>query len=145
MKVALAAAGLLACLCSCAIVYVCLIHNLIVDANEDGQTPWKRKFGEDFNREILPFGCGVFFFPSPTKYKNSQAVPSMSYGIFMGYRQTPGMGWNGQYLVADIESFVGQSLHIDAAGAEYRVKPHVTEQIRLGKRGLCDPLKNVLG
>ena len=66
----------------------------------------------------------------------------MSYGIFLGYRQGPGSVFGGQYIVADIEDFVGNNMHIDATGAEFRVKPHITEQIRLGKRGVCFPLKN---
>ena len=109
------------------------MHNLTNGAN--GLTPWTMKFDEDFQGETIPMGCGVFFLPAPTKYKNSKAAPSMSYGILLGYRLAPGSRWNKQYLVADLEDFVGQSLHIDTPGNKFRIQPHITEQVCLGKRG----------
>ena len=42
----------------------------------------------------------------------------MSYGIFLGYRLAPGGTWNGEYLVADLDDFVGMPLDIDAAETE---------------------------
>jgi len=65
----------------------------------------------------------------------------MSYGIFLGYKLVPGGKWNGEYLVADLIDFCGKSLDRDAISSEYRVYPHVTEQVNLGKRGVCYPLK----
>jgi hypothetical protein len=117
IKVTLATGGLPACMWPYALAYCCLIHNLI--QGEDGFSPWMRKFGEEFQGTVLPMGCGVFFLPAPTKYKNSKAAPSMSYGVVAGYRLAPGSRWNGQYLIMDITDFVGQSLHIDTPGTEF--------------------------
>jgi hypothetical protein len=141
IKVTLAAAGLPACMWPYALAFVCMMHN--ITKGKDETTPWCKKFGEDFDGEQLPMGCGVFFLPGAARYKNSKAAPAMSYGIFMGYRLAPGSRWNKQYIILDLDDFIGQSLHIDTPGSEYRVYPHLTEQIRLGKRGVCYPLKDV--
>ena len=116
-----------------------MMHNLTIGA--DGLSPWTKKFGEDFSGESIPFGCGVFFLPVPTKYKNSKAAPNMTYGIFLGYRLAPVSRWDKQYIVADLEDFVGLSSHIDAPGSQYRLRPHITEQVHLGDRGVCSPFK----
>ena len=58
IKVTLCAAGLPACVWPLALAYVCMLHNLTCGAN--GQTPWTIKFGEDFQGETIPLGCGVF-------------------------------------------------------------------------------------
>ena len=66
----------------------------------------------------------------------------MSYGIFLGYRMAPGGRWTGQYVVADLSDYVGKSLDRDARGADHYIRPHHTEQVVLGRRGICFPLKN---
>ena len=141
IRVTLAMAGLPACMWPYALAYVCMIHNLT--KGKDETTPWFKKFNEDFKGEELPLGCGVFYLPSAAGKRNSKAAPAMSYGIFLGYRLAPGSFWNKQYIVADIDDFIGASLSIDTPGTEWRLHPHLTEQIRLGKRGVCFPLKPV--
>ena len=138
-RVLLCQAGLQACFWPYASPYFCHIENITED--EDGNSAWKSRFGESFKGKAITLGCGVWFLPAPTKYTNSKAGPTRSYGIFLGYRLVPGGKWNGQYLVADIDDFVGANLDVDAAGTEFRIHPHVTEQVDLGKRGICYPLK----
>jgi len=99
------------------------------------------RFNEHFKGQGIPFGCGVWFLPAPTIYKNPKAHPSRSYGIFLGYRLHPGGRWNGEYLVADLDSFVNANLEVGAKGNELRIHPHVTERVNLGKRGVCFPVK----
>ncbi len=72
-----------------------------------------RKFEEEFTGNVLPIGCGVFFIPAPTKYKNSNTAPAMSFGILLGYRLAPGSKWTGQYIIADLSDFINKSLNID--------------------------------
>ena len=112
-----------------------------ITQDEDGASPWKARHKEDFKGEVIPFGCGVFFLPASTKYSNSKTAPSMSYGIFMGYRMAPGGKWSGEYLVADLFDFVDMPLDVYASEKKCVIRPHITEQIRLGKRGVCFPLK----
>jgi len=142
-KVALSTAGLPACFWPFAVVYVCILHNITKSYDQNGYSmcPWEIKFGEEFQGKTSPFGCGLFYLPAPTKGMNTKAAPNMSYGIFLGYRTVPGGNWTGQYIVADIEAFIGKSLGIDEPGAQYRIWPHFTEQVCLGKRGVCFPLK----
>ena len=59
----------------------------------------------------------------------------MSYGIFLGYKMLPGGKWSGQYYVRDLTDFVGHSLRIEARPESFRIFPHVTEQVRMPKRG----------
>ena len=65
----------------------------------------------------------------------------MSYGVLLGYRLAPGGRWKGEYVVADLSDFIGKSLHEDAEAKDFRIWPHITEQVKLGSRGVCFPLK----
>ena len=89
----------------------------------------------------IPFGCGVWFLPAPTKYANSKSAPKRSFGIFLGYRLQPGGLWNGEYVVADLDEFVSAIVDVDAPGSEFRIWLHITERVDLGKRGVCFPFK----
>ena len=139
IKGLLTACGLPGCFWPYACWYAAMYHNIIQN-DEYGNSPWRAKFGQDFRGKLMPFGCGVWFLPSPTLYANSKANGTMSYGIFLGYRMAPGGYWTGQYLVADIGDFIGHTLSADTAGSEFRLYAHKTEQIALGKRGVAFPL-----
>ena len=65
----------------------------------------------------------------------------MSYGVFLGYKFAPGGRWNGEYLVADLDTFVDMPLDIYAPETKWWLQPHITEQVKLGRRGICFPLK----
>ena len=62
---------------------------------DQSKTPWFRRHSSFFDGQILPFGCGVYFKPAPTKYDVSKAAPRMNFGVFLGYRVHPGGKWNG--------------------------------------------------
>ena len=111
-KVLLVAAGLPSCFWVYAGPAYCFYENLTQD--QDGKSPWNERHNDEFKGEIIPFGCGVFFLPVSSKYTNSKTAPSMSYGIFLGYRMAPGGKWSGEYLVADIYDFVDMPLDVYA-------------------------------
>ena len=135
VRVILCQAGLPGCFWTFAAPYYCHIENITQD--EEGNSPGFLRHQKPFDGAAIPFGCGVHFLP--TKYTNSKSVPSMSYGIFLGYRLGPGGGWNGQYLVADLTDFAGMNLTAYAPETQCWLKPHITEQVRLGKRGCVFP------
>ena len=137
VRVILCQAGLPGCFWTYAAPHYCHIENITQD--EEGNSPWFTRYQEPFAGKAIPFGCGVYFLP--TKYSNSKAVPSMSYGIFLGYRLAPGGRWNGQYLVADIYDFIGMNLSAYAPETKCWLYPHVTEQVTLTKKGCVFPLK----
>lgn len=56
----------------------------------------------------------------------------MSYGIFLGYRLAPGSRWDKQYIVLDIDDFVGLSSYIDTPGVGFRLHPHIGDFIKGG-------------
>ena len=65
----------------------------------------------------------------------------MSYGIFMGYRLQPGGRWNGEYMVKDINDFMGIPLHMEAPYNLFKRKPHITKKVEYGSRKIHFPLK----
>ena len=115
------------------------MHNISQD--EDGESPWLRRHGDNFKGNAIPFGCGVWFLPAPTKYDNPKAAPKRSYGIFLGYKLVPGGKWNGEYLVCDISDMLHADLNVEAYHADFRIWPHTTERVDLGKRGFVFPMK----
>ena len=69
------------------------------------QTPWRRRFKEDFKGPILPFGCEIQYKPITEKDKSRCHAfgSSMLAGVFLGYYQYHGGGWSGDLFVADWE------------------------------------------
>ena len=66
----------------------------------------------------------------------------MCCGIFSGYRTAPGGRWNGEYLVADLNEFVGKPLRWDEPAAMFsRVAIHVTKKVKLGASMIRYPLR----
>ena len=89
------------------------MNDAITSADDGTPTSYEVHTGEPFSGQSFPYGCGVYFKPSPTKYTPSKAAPRMSYGVFLGYRLAPGGRWNGEYIVADLDDFAGKDLSID--------------------------------
>jgi len=114
-------------------VYCALLHN-ITFGDTPQQSPWFRKFAEEFQGKLFPFGCGVWFLPAPAKSVPDKAAPNMSYGIFLGYRMAPGCRWGGQYVICNLSDFANKRLNVHAPGQEHRVWPHFTEQVFLPKK-----------
>ena len=103
------------------------------------ESAWYRRHGEHFDGKAIPFGAGVFFKPASSKYVPSKTWPRLEFGIFPGYRLHPGCRWNGEYLVASIDDFVGQNFAIEARWA--KINPHVTKIVLPPKTGICFPFK----
>ena len=99
-RTALVAAGIPACFWPYAAPTVCFNKNC---QSRDGTSAWYRTHKKHFGSELFPFGCGVWFLPSPTTGGNAKWEPRASYGVFAGYRTTPGYNWRGDYLVWDLE------------------------------------------
>merc|ERR1711978_189544 len=77
-------AGLPSCFWPWAAQCYCHHENTRLDAA--GSSPWYRRHGAHWSARLYPCGCGVYFKPSPTKYKLSKSDSTMQYGIFLGYR-----------------------------------------------------------
>ena len=67
-------------------------------------TPWKLRYGEDFNGLIVPFGAKVLFWNNPKQGvpKVSKFAPSSAEGIFLGYHIQPGFVWKQEYVVTPV-------------------------------------------
>ena len=120
----------------------CYCHHENTKLDAAGSSPWYRRHGAHWSARLYPFGCGVYFKPSPTKYKLSKSDSTMQYGIFLGYRFASGDHWKGEYLVADLSDFANQPLHASTSGKDFSwLSPHVTKRVRFGKEGVVFPLK----
>ena len=58
-------AGLPGCFLTFAMPCHCFLHN--ITPNDEGLTPWYKRFGTEFEGQAIPLGCGVYFKPAPTK------------------------------------------------------------------------------
>lgn len=97
--------------------------------------------GAHFPGKVIPFRSFVYFMFSPTRDTRDKAEPSLRPGIFMGYRMPPGGQWDGDYLVCDIDDFMGFPFHIEAEPGLFKhCKPHVTRTVKHTTLGPYFPL-----
>ncbi|MHC4952052.1 MAG: integrase catalytic domain-containing protein, partial [Planctomycetota bacterium] len=85
-----------AMMCFCFLRNVCLVL-------ETGETAYKERFGSNFSGPLIPFGAQVQYLPITHADKTQQHAfgNKMRRGIFLGYVQQAGGGWNGDLYVAD--------------------------------------------
>ena len=78
-------AGLPSCFWIFAVRFYCFMHN--THTPDGGQSPWLRRFGEEFKGKRLPFGSLVNFLPKPETLKAlPKFEPRGQQGILVGYR-----------------------------------------------------------
>ena len=106
-------------------------------STQTGESPWSKTHGgEDPSKKLIPFGCGVWFKPAPTKYVPSKWEPRGQWGIFAGYRFAPGCEWRGDYYVWDLDQFMGVDFSVDSSGrAQPNMVPHITRVVKLPTEG----------
>ena len=81
---------------------------------------------------MLPFGCGVYYYPAPTKTSHTKCGARLHYGVFLGYVAEAGCRWNNKYRVAAVEGFVGESLHVDVPHTQFpNFIEHITALVKL--------------
>ena len=101
---ALAQSGLNEAWWSSAMMCYCM-HRDAVDIVSEGKTPYELRFGIKFGGPLIPFGAEINYHPIRQKdterlHKFGEKVLS---GIFMGYCQQVGGGWNGDIYILDWE------------------------------------------
>ena len=74
----------------------CFLRNA-VDVQRDGTTPYEKRFSISFPGPLIPMGAAVDYKPSSDKDRRRlhEYGQSVLPGIFMGYAQQAGGGWNG--------------------------------------------------
>ena len=121
-------AGMPACWWSYAAPFVRFLESVIM--NKNNECAYYEKHGVHFPGKVIPFGCLVYFMPSPTRDDRHKAEPALQAGVFLGYRQGPGGIWQGDYIVAPLEHFEGIPLHARTEGtASKNVEPHITRTL----------------
>ncbi len=80
-------------------------HRNVVDVLGDGKTSYERRYGRPFSGPLIPIGAAIRYLPSYTKDKarTHQLGEKTLDGLFLGYAQTSGGGWNGDLLIIDAE------------------------------------------
>ena len=77
----------------------------VTDLLSDGKTPYERRFGNQFEGPIVPFGSLVEYHPITAKDQSRihQFGKKVLPGLFLGYALYAGRIWKGDVLVADLE------------------------------------------
>ena len=79
----------------------------------DNKTACERRCGARFSGAVIPFGAGITYLPITDKDKKHvhQFGSKLLWGIFLGYEQQEGGGWNGDLLFLDWEQ-IENALHL---------------------------------
>jgi hypothetical protein len=125
-RTALVNAGLPAAFWPYSARHVCLGLTI---RDRGGASAYEKQLGEPFPGMRIPFGCKVFFKPSPLsksqpKKFEGQAVP----GLFFGYKLDPGGKWSGEYLLISLDAMVTIPLHRKTPAAQLRVHVQSVEE-----------------
>ena len=117
----------------------CFLKN--VDT-EHGESAWFHTHGKEFEGLRIPVGAKVVYKPSSTKFHTKKWEPPSSIGVFAGYKIRRGYEWKGEFLVWDLDDFVGADLHMGSHGFSTKLaNPHVTKVCHLFDRKVEYPLK----
>ena len=83
----------------------CFLRNIVDLYSTGDQTAYVRRFGVPFKGPLYPFGASVKYFPIAQKDKEltHELGPKTLPGIFMGYKQEAGGGWDGNLPVCDTD------------------------------------------
>ena len=83
-------------------VAYCVSH-CVQDIVRGSQTPYRTRFGTDFNGKIIPFGARVGYKPSSQKGQTLLPVigDKLLPGTFLGYGLRSGGEWDGNLLIVD--------------------------------------------
>ena len=89
---------------SWAVPYFCFMR-AINDVMVGGKTLWETRFGVPFPGPKIPLGAEITFKPITEKDKQRchRFGSKMLSGVFAGYVQQAGGGWNGDLIVLDWE------------------------------------------
>ena len=85
-----------------AMMCFCFLKN-VHDLLDGDETSFKRRYGANFYGPIIPFGCHISYKPiTPQDIARLPQFGSNNLeGIFVGYSQQAGGGWDGDLLIVD--------------------------------------------
>ena len=107
----------------------CLLENTA--KRDDGTSPWTDRFDSEFRGLRLAPGMLLWYRPARTIYDLDTSQPRLQAGVFLGYRLNGGHKWNGEYLVIDLDDFVGKDLGQRASPSGVRFSIHITKTVRV--------------
>ena len=102
-----------------------------------------RQQGAHFNGQSIPFGCRVFFKPSPiSKHQTGKFESNCVPGIMLGYVLDPGGKWSGEFLVVELAAMAGKPMHRNTPAGQLRVHvQRVRELLPVKKADVFYPLR----
>ena len=90
---------------------------------------------------MIPFGCLIYYVPSPTRDDRDKAEPAMRSGVFVGYTLPPGGKCEGGDVVVDLGAFNQLPLHAEAEARFFQAcQPHITRTVKRTPHGVHFPL-----
>ena len=119
----------------------CIMHDTAPDGTGK-DTPWKLRFGTDFEGPLIPFGCKVDYWTGPRKKPKRQMKfePTTEPGIFLGYVIHPGLHWRKEFAVASLKQI--NDADFDQSVTVLRVlKVSVPEKIEFPCRRRADAIR----
>ena len=133
IRVSLSCAGLPACFWVFAGPHFALMSNTECTATHP--SPWYHTHGSEFHGQRIPFGARITYRPAETKgiEPSKMECPNRT-GIFAGYHLKPGYSWSGEYLIWDLDDFIGVNLAADAPASTIGRKlgyAHVTKTVEV--------------
>ena len=77
----------------------------VADLFSDGKTPYERRFGQPFERPVIPFGSldECHFMTAKDQSRIHQFGKKVLPGLFLGYALYAGGSWKGDVLIAALE------------------------------------------
>ena len=92
-----------------AIRYFALCHN--TQKRGEDETPWKARFGEEFDYPLIPFGSAVRYLPPPdTRIKQPKVGPRTRVGIYLGYVHHAGGSVGPDHYVMPLDQLNGLNM-----------------------------------
>ena len=104
----------------------CFLKN-VHDLLDGDETAFKRRFGKEFYGPIIPFGCHCSYLPitPQDKARLPQFGSNNLDGIFVGYSQHAGGGWDGDLLIVDWDELAEAEFSYQVAVKRFKA-PEVT-------------------
>ena len=99
------------------------------------------KIWETFPRQNHPVRMRSLLYTRKYQVPPGRCGTFSSLWRFPWYELAPGGRWSGYYIVADIDDFTGRCLAQETSYTEFKIRPHITSRVTLGKRGIHFPCK----
>ena len=108
----------------------CFAFNHVTTPRKGEVSTYCKVFGEEPTFRFFVSGQLVFYKPAPTIFTQAKTDNPLRPGIFLDYYVNHKGKFTGQYIVCDLEDFVGKSLHHRIGATQFQLKINRTEVVK---------------